>query len=118
MSVVVASLFAAAAYTTYRSAGFNWITIGLLIAFVIGVVGIVESLLLRIRLTDVEMIVTDLRGTHRYLRNDIDRIEEARGSSPAIKLKDGRWVKLPSIARNLGNSVRAWLKPTMPPDNA
>jgi hypothetical protein len=27
-----------------------------------------------------------------------------------LRLKGGRWVKLPSVGGNLGNSVRAWLK--------
>ncbi|MGH7467994.1 MAG: hypothetical protein ACRENP_08410 [Longimicrobiales bacterium] len=53
--------------------------------------------------------MTDLRGQRRYAVTAIERIEEARGGPPAILLKNGRWVKLPSVGNNLGNSVRAWL---------
>jgi hypothetical protein len=34
----------------------------------------------------------------------------AKGSPPAILLKQGRWVKLPSVGRSVGNSMRAWLR--------
>jgi hypothetical protein len=42
--------------------------------------------------------------------SDIARVEEAKGVSPTLVLADGSTVRLPSIAGNLGNSVRAWLK--------
>jgi hypothetical protein len=56
------------------------------------------------------MVVRDLRGRRRYPIADIEGIEEAKGVAPALRLKGGRWVKLPSVGGNLGNSVRAWLK--------
>jgi hypothetical protein len=104
-------LFAAAAFAAYRHAGWNWVSIGLAAATgVFGFGGIVESLILRIELTDDAMLVTDLTGRRRYGIADIERIEEAKGGPPAILLKGGRWVKLPSAGSDLGNSVRAWLK--------
>ena len=77
---------------------------------VLGLGSIVESLVLRIELTDDAMLVTDLRGHKRYSIEDIDRIGEAKGGPPALLLKGGRWVKLPSVGSDLGNSVRRWLK--------
>ena len=109
--VGVTALFAAGAFFTYQERGWNWVSIGLTAAAVIlGLGGILESLILRIELTDEAMIVTDLRGRKRYPITQIERIAEAKGVAPALLLSDGRWVKLPSVGADLGNSVRAWLK--------
>lgn len=108
---LVTALFAAGAVSTYRANGWNWVSIFLACATVVlGLGSIVESLVLRIELTDDALIVTDLRGRRRYDIADIDGISEAKGVPPALRLKDGRWVKLPSIGNSLGNSVRAWLR--------
>ena len=105
------ALFATGALMTYRDRGWTWVSIGLAAGTVVlGFGSIIETLILRIELTDDAMIVTDLRGRRRYAMADIERIAEAKGGPPALLLKDGRWVKLPSVSRNLGNSVRAWLK--------
>ena len=108
--VGVTALFAAAAYGTYSHRGWNWVSIGMaIVAVVLGPASIIESLVQRIELTDDAMVVRTLAGTRRYAIDSIERIEESKGVPPAIRLKDGRWVKLPSVATNLGNSVRAWL---------
>ena len=105
------ALFATGAMMTYRDHGWTWVSIGLAAGTVmLGFGSIIETLILRIELTDDTMIVTDMRGRRRYAITDIDRIEEAKGVPPALLLKDGRWVKLPSVGNDLGNSVRAWLK--------
>jgi len=109
--VGVTLLFAIVAYGAYRSGGWNWVSISMtLAAGVLGVTSIVESLVLRIELTDDAMLVTDLTGRKRFAIDDIERISDEKGGPPAILLKDGRWVKLPSVASNVGNSVRAWLR--------
>jgi hypothetical protein len=111
LMVGVTLLFAVVAYGAYRSRGWNWVSISMaLVAGILGVTSIVESLVLRIELTDDAMLVTDLTGRRRFAIGDIERISEEKGGPPAILLKDGRWVKLPSVASNLGNSVRAWQK--------
>ena len=105
------ALFATGALTTYRAGGWTWVSMALAAGTVVlGFGSIIETLILRIELTDDAMIVTDLRGRRRYAMADIERIAEAKGGPPALLLKDGRWVKLPSVSNNLGNSVRAWLK--------
>ncbi len=109
--VGLTALFAAGAFAIWRASGWNWMAVFLAgAALILGMGGIAETLLLRIELTDDAIVITDLRGRRRYAIADIERIEEAKGVPPAIRLKDGRWVKLPSLAANLGNSVRAWLK--------
>ena len=105
------ALFAIGTVMTYRARGWTWESMGMAAATVgLGFGSIIETLLLRIELTDDAMIVTELSGRRRYAMADIERIEEAKGVPPALLLKDGRWVKLPSVGNNLGNSVRAWLR--------
>ena len=109
--VGITALFAAGALSTYRARGWTWVSAGMLFATVVlGVGSIIESLVLRIELTDDAMVVTRLTGRTRYPIGDIEKIEESKGGPPAIRLKTGEWVKLPSVASSLGNSVRAWLK--------
>ena len=113
--VGLTALFAAGAFATYRRGGWGWVSIGLACATVVfGFGSILESLILRIELTDDAMLVTDLKGRRRYGIGDIERIEEVRGCPPALLLKEGHWVKLPSVGSDLGNSVRAWLKQKRP----
>lgn len=109
--VGITALFAVGTSMAYREGGLGWVSIGLACATVVlGFGSILEGLVLRIELTDDAMLVTDLRGRRRYSKADIDGIEEAKGSPAALILKGGRWVKLPSVGSDLGNSVRAWLK--------
>jgi len=109
--VGLTALFAAGAWMTHRQGGWGWVSIGLAVATVVlGFGSILESLVLRIELADDAMIVTELTGRRRYPKTDIDRVAEAKGVSPSLLLKSGRWVKLPSVGSDLGNSVRAWLK--------
>jgi hypothetical protein len=109
--IIVTCLFAAGAAVTYRQNGWSWVSIALTGSTVIfGLGSILESLVLRIELTEDALIATDLRGRRRYDIAEIDTIEEAKGCPPALLLKDGRSVKLPSVGYSVGNSVRSWLK--------
>jgi hypothetical protein len=100
-------------WMTYRVGGWSSVSIGLtFVTVILGLGSILESLVLRIELSDDAMVVTELTGRRRYSKADIDGIQEAKGVSPTLLLKDGRWVKLPSVGSDLGNSVRAWLKQT------
>jgi hypothetical protein len=109
--VGITALFALGAWMTYRERGWGWVSITLACATVVlGFGSILESLILRIELTDDAMLVIDLTGRKRYSKSDIDGIAEAKGTPPALLLKGGRWVKLPLVGDDLGNSVRAWLK--------
>jgi hypothetical protein len=109
--VALTALFAVGAWMTYRDRGWQWVSIGLAGATVIlGLGSIIETLVLRIELTDDAMIVTELTGRKRYAKTDIDRVAEAKGSPAVLVLKNGRLIKLPSVASDLGNSVRSWKK--------
>ena len=107
----ITGLVAAGALMTYRARGWTWVSVGMLFATVVlGVGSIIESLVLRIELTNDAMLVTRLTGQTAYHIGDIERISEEKGGPPYLFMKDGRRVKLPSVASSLGNSVRAWLK--------
>lgn len=110
ISVLTALIFAAGAVMTYRDRGWYWVSIFLACGTVFALGGIIETLLLRIRLTDDALLVTDLRGRRSYSIADIVRVEEAKGVPTAILLTSGQWVKLPSVGTDVGNSIRAWLK--------
>ena len=77
---------------------------------ILGLGSIIETLVVRIELTDEALIATDLRGRRRYAREDIERVGEAKVSPPSLLLKVGTWVHLPSVGDSVGNSVRSWLK--------
>jgi hypothetical protein len=111
--VALTGLFALGAWMTYRDRGWHWVSIGMAGATVVlGLGSIIETLVLRIELTDDAMLVTDLTGRKRYAKSDIDRVAEAKGTPPVLVLKNGKWVKLPSVGSDLGNSVRSWKKPS------
>ena len=109
--VGLTALFAAGAVITYLDQGWSWVAIGLAgAAAVLGLASILQGFLLRIELTDESLVVTDLSGVRRYRVEEIERVEEAKGVPPVLLLKNGKWVKLPSVASDLGTAVRAWLK--------
>jgi hypothetical protein len=104
-------LFAGGAVLTYLDRGWDLVSIALAgAAVVLGVGSILASFRLRIELTDESLVITDLSGVRRYRVEDIERVDEAKGVPPVLLLKNGKWVKLPSVASDVGNSVRAWLK--------
>ena len=107
---IATALFGAAAVVTYQLRGWNWVSIGMAAAVVMGLAGVVETLVERVVLEDEALVVRRLWGTQRYSIADIDRVEEAKGVEPALRLKNGQWVKLPDVGYHLGNSVRAWLR--------
>ena len=81
-----------------------------LATLVLGLGSVIESLVLRIELTDDAVVVTRLTGKQRIPRESIERVEEAKGVPPALLLRSGQWVKLPSVGSYIGNSIRSWLK--------
>jgi hypothetical protein len=78
---------------------------------ILGLLGLVDGLTRRVILETDALRITGLWGRRRYPKNDILGIEEAKGVQSALRLRDGRWAKLPEdVGQGLGNSVRAWLK--------
>ena len=48
-------------------------------------------------------------------RTEVDSVTWEAGCGASIKLRDGKWVRLPNVGRNpqgLTNTIRAWLKRT------
>ena len=107
--VVVTLIFAAGAFMTYRERGWYWVSIGLACGTVFSLAGIIETLIFRVRLTDHALVITDLRGRRQYPKSEISGVEDLKGVPAAILLKSGRWVKLPPVGYEIGNSIRAWL---------
>lgn len=103
-------LFVAGTLMTYSLRGWNWVSLGLAGMSLVGLGGIIETLVQRVRLTDDALWTTELRGKRRYSKTDISGVEEAKGSPTFLIMKSGSAVKLPSVGSSLGNSIRAWLK--------
>ena len=104
-------LFALGAAFTYSQRGWTWLSAGLALATVVlGLGGIAEVLIERVELTPDALLVRRLWGTSRYPIEEIERVEEAKGVAPAVRLVDGRWVQLPDVGGHFGNSARAWLR--------
>ena len=110
MYVLITALFASGSHFLWRVEGWSWGAVTLAVMVIVGLGAMVETLVLRITLTNEALIVRDLRGTRAYAKSDIAGIAEAKGTPPSLRLRDGRWVKLPSVSNSLGNSVRAWLR--------
>jgi hypothetical protein len=111
LMIVLTLGFAAGAIFTYRTAGWTWVSVGFALATVVlGFGSVIESLVQRIELTDDAVVVTRLTGVQRIPRESIERVAEAKGVAPALLLRSGQWVKLPSVGSYVGNSIRSWLK--------
>ena len=109
--VALTAFFALGAWMTYRERGWELVSIGLAGATaLLGFGSIIESLVLRIELTDDAMLVTELTGRKSYAKAAIDRVAEAKGTPAVLLLRNGQRVRLPLVGSDLGNSVRAWKK--------
>jgi hypothetical protein len=109
MNIGAAVLFALAGIVTYRDRGWTWVSIGMAIATLLGLVGVIERLVVRVQLDEDSLTVRTLRGERRYAKADIERLEEERGAAPALRLRSGTWLRLPAVDSGLGESVRTWL---------
>jgi hypothetical protein len=112
-TAVAAVLFISAASFLLCRDGFTvWALVlaGLALAAILGVV---ETLVQRIVLTDAALRVRGLRGYAEYRRSEIVRVSYAKGSPVVVQLKDGQNVRLPDLgisAQAITNSIRAWAK--------
>ena len=109
--VALTALLGTGAAHTYRTDGWTWVSVGLAAATVLlGLGSIIESLIMRIEITDDAVVVTDMTGRRRYGISEIERVEEARGVPVVLVLRTGRGVRLPPVGSSVGNSIRAWLR--------
>jgi hypothetical protein len=96
--VLLTLFFAAGAAMTYRQRGWSWVSLTLAGATILGLGAILESLMLRIQLTDDALVVTDLRGRrrlsdegHRACGGSQGRLAYARhGRRPGGEIAFGR----------------------------
>ena len=111
-SVVVATLlFAVGAFVRFRAAGSRDPTGILLAAFAVrAVLGVLETVAQRVVLSDDELHVTRWWVRRSYRRDSIVRLTSEKGVEAALKLVDGRWIKLPPGGPHAPNSIRAWLR--------
>jgi hypothetical protein len=104
-------LFLAGTWYQFQHHGLRPLTYFFVALAVFGLLGLIDSLTRRIILEAEALRITGLWGRRRYPKQEIVGIEEAKGVPPALRLRDGRWAKLPAdLGHGLGNSVRAWLK--------
>jgi hypothetical protein len=112
-TAVAAILFiSAATFLLYRD-GFSVRALLLAGLALAAILGVVETLVQRIVLTDAALRVGGLRGYAEYRRSEIVRVSYAKGSPVVVQLKDGRNVRLPDLgisAQAITNSIRAWAK--------
>jgi hypothetical protein len=86
---------------------------------VAGLLWLADVFFTRIELRpDTIKIVSIAPFTSRVIpRPQIDSVTWEKGCGASLKLTDGKWVKLPDVtgnAQGLTNTIRAWLKRTMP----
>ena len=108
---IAEALFLAGFTFEYRTSGWRLITWAFLALSVFGALGIADAATRRIVLEDDALAVKGLWGRRRFPKRDIVGVQEAKGVAPALRLRDGRWARLPGeVGGSIGNSVRAWLK--------
>jgi hypothetical protein len=78
----------------------------------LGVLGIVETLVTRVELHDDHITAVDLFRRRVYPRSDISSVTWAKGSPVSIQLKGSTWVNLPSTGHaspKVVGAIRAWM---------
>ena len=93
----------------------KWYILGSVVLCGVGVLAFLELAAQHVTLDGGTLVFS--RG---FRRREVDRAEIAsvhwsRGSGVALKLVDGRWVRLPGVGRTdqgVANGIRAWLKRT------
>ncbi len=107
------SLFAGGWWHFWHSQGMGPWTWCFTLLVLLGLLGLIDSLLLRISLMP-EGIEIYSGFRRRFLpRAEILDLTWEGGSGVTLKLADGRWLKLPETGHNsqaLTNRLRAWLQ--------
>lgn len=104
-----ALLFAAGTWYTYATRGLHLLTLGSLGLTVVGVVGIIEVVVDRVVLTDDALHVVRIWSRRSYAKSEITNVTQLKGTAVTLKLTDGRWAELPTVAVH-PNTIRAWLR--------
>jgi hypothetical protein len=106
---VAAVLFAVGAWYTYSSRGLHLWTLGAVAMAIVGIVAVIEVIVDRVVLTDNAIHVIRIWSRRRYEKSQIVGVTQMKGTPVSLKLADGRWAHLPSVALH-PNTIRAWLR--------
>ena len=116
-TAVAAILFISAASFLLSRDGLTVLALLVGVLALVATLGVVETVVQRIVLTDAALRVRGLRGYAEYGRTEIARVSYAKGSAVVVQLKDGKNVRLPDLgssAQAITNSIRAWVKASNP----
>jgi hypothetical protein len=108
---VAAVLFAVGAWYTYSSRGLHLWTLGAVAMAIVGVVAVIEVIVDRVVLTDNAVHIIRIWSRRRYEKSQIVSVTQMKGTPVSLKLADGSWAHLPSVAVH-PNTIRAWLRTT------
>jgi hypothetical protein len=82
-----------------------------------GALWLVDVLATRIVLTSDSIRIVSMSDfqARTVPRVEIDSVKWEKGCGASIRLRDGKWVRLPNVGRDaqgLTNTIRAWIKTT------
>ena len=109
IAALVFGIAAAVLWKTQPGTLLSWCVAGIAI---IGVAGVASSATQRVTLTTDFLEVRTLGGRVSYPRAKIDRVTQERGSSPALQLSDGSWVRLFELDTRSIRQIRSWINET------
>jgi len=98
----------------YVTEGVSVYSVGLGVIALLTLVGFADGLMTRVELND-EGLTRVARFRRRFIpRAQIDSVTWEAGAGVAIRLTDGRWLRLPDVGNSQAraNSIRAWIKRT------
>lgn len=79
----------------------------------IGALWLVDIFTTRIELRSDGILICSLFRTRVYPRADIENVNWEKGAGASIKLRDGKWVRLPNTGHSpqgQTNTIRAWIR--------
>jgi hypothetical protein len=82
---------------------------------VIGALWLADLFLVRIELRADDILIFANFKSRTIPRSEIESVTWEKGGGAALKLRNGKWVNLPSAGQlpsSLTNTIRAWLKKT------
>ncbi|MEO0796971.1 MAG: hypothetical protein AAFX93_17575 [Verrucomicrobiota bacterium] len=91
----------------------SWVAIAFYVFTIFGIGGAIELKKTTLILYPSSLYFSSEFKKRRIAKNEIDRVTWEKGCDPAIQLKDGSWVKIPTVGstnQGICQSIRAWLK--------
>ncbi len=106
LATLVFGIITVVLWTTQPGTLLSWCVAGIAL---IAAVGIASSAIQRVTLTSDSLEVRTLGRRMSYPRATIDRVTQERGSSPALQLSDGSWVRLFELDTRSIRQIRSWI---------